>query len=100
MRVHMDFTAFLKTLSDLQNKNWETETGKPFSYTINENSVTFTPTNGKGKSIGLEKLERFFKLYFFEGKKERRYFLNDTGDSVNGRTTYFLPIFRTIEKNK
>lgn len=94
----MDFSSFLEFLTDLQNEKWETKTEKPFDYTINENSVTFTPQNGVGKPIGFEKLERFFKMYYFEGKKERKHFTNNTGKSINGRATYFLPIFSTIEK--
>ena len=94
----MNFSTFCILLKKLEHNSWMTITGKPFSYSLREESIVFTPENGDPKSLGLEKFERYYNLYFTDGKKERRYFTNNTGNSINGRTPYFLPLFKSLEE--
>ena len=98
----MDFDKVIEIAKSLEGENFLTSGRKcSFTFHVNEKSIEFTPVDGVSKSLSFEKFRRYVDIFFKDGGREPKSFLNNTGNSINGRATYFIPLLIHIEgRNK
>ncbi|WP_287127349.1 hypothetical protein [Desulfobacter sp.] len=95
----MDFGKVIEITKSLEGQRFLTlEKESPFTFHLTKQSIYFTPIGGVSKSLGFDKFRRFVDIFFKEGRRETKYFLNNTGNSINGRAAYFIPLLIHIEK--
>ncbi|WP_430455073.1 hypothetical protein [Rheinheimera sp.] len=98
----MDFDKVIEIAKSLEGEVFLTSRREcSFTFHINEQSIEFQPVGGVSKSLSFEKFRRYVDIFFKDGRREPEFFLNNTGNSINGRATYFIPLLIYIEdRNK
>jgi hypothetical protein len=95
----MDFEHSWNLLNREQQLTLETETGLRFTAAFSEGSIQIGPASGgRTRSISKGRFEKWFHMWFDEGRRSSNDFRNESGqESKAGNFSYAWAVFKHLE---
>jgi hypothetical protein len=91
-----DAWTWLSSKSPIRLK---TATRKPLVATVTANSIQFTSPGDQMRPISKARLQRWYRLWFVEGRRENKYFRNESGDESEAKNIRLVrPLFDLIAR--
>ncbi len=93
-----DAWTWLASKSQIRLK---TATGKPLMATVTANSIQFTSPGDQMRPVSKFRLQKWYRLWFLEGRRENKHFRNESGEESEAKNVRLVrPLFELIARKQ